>query len=159
MKTKPIFIGVGGSIGNSVAIFAAAKNWLNQNGAEVLQVSSIHQSQPLGGVAQNIFSNAVWRIETDLGLEKLFSLLKECEIAHGRNLNAPRWSDRELDLDILMFGTESARTITSEQQEIIIPHQSIAVRDFVLKPWIEIVDENFEIPLLGSIKNLLEDLK
>jgi 7,8-dihydro-6-hydroxymethylpterin-pyrophosphokinase len=58
-----------------------------------------------------------------------------------------------------MFGTKSYRIVTADQHEIIIPHQSINAREFVLKPWADIVDDNFEIPTLGSIKNLLEDLK
>jgi 2-amino-4-hydroxy-6-hydroxymethyldihydropteridine diphosphokinase len=177
---KHIFISIGSSIGKSTEIFASAETWLNKKEIHILNKSAIHQTKPFGGVAQNIFSNAVWEIQlkntlsqsthpkTDR-LKYLFDILKECEVAHGRDLSAPRWSDRELDLDILMMGDligtfkydEHIHHNKEEKQttELTLPHTEIAKRDFVLIPWAEIVPTNFIIPKFGSLKNLIEDLK
>lgn len=199
--TSPIFMALGSSIGNADEIFASAEQFLDKRGITVIQKSSIHQTKPFGGVAQNIFSNAVWEIQiagnkkpiietkastitsdqiqgkmlldSELSLENqikhLFTILKQCEVTHGRDLNASRWSDRELDLDILMMGDvvgnftcfiEDVRAYDHVPlQKIQLPHPGIPERDFVLKPWTEIIPTDFIIPTFGSIKKLLEDLK
>lgn len=162
---QAIFIGIGCSIGNATAIFNSAESWLKNQEIAVIKKSSIHQTQPFGSVAKNIFSNAVWEITTKLSPQALFKRLKKCEVFHGRDLNAPHWSDRELDLDILMIGSTIKTFYTNKdrlhtkEQTIIIPHAGIPNRDFVLKPWKEIVPSDFIIPKFGSLKNLLEDLK
>jgi 2-amino-4-hydroxy-6-hydroxymethyldihydropteridine diphosphokinase len=147
-----IFIGVGSSIGNAKQIFADAEAFLKSKAITVVRKATILKNPAFGGVAQNEFSNSVWEIKIpkDMTPEKLLKTLKEAESNAGRNFNAPRWSDRELDLDILLFHDQVIETET-----LSIPHPGIPCRDFVLTPLTELVDETFEIPTLGAIKDFI----
>ncbi len=166
-----IFLGVGSSIGNAEAIFASAEAWLEARGVKVIKKSQNLKNPPVGGVATNEFTNAVWHaqfLETSwekvnwcllprsrrlrLKAYKLLKLLKKCEAIHGRT-KSPRWSDRPLDLDILTF-----HELVINKTKLIIPHPEIANRSFVLRPWSELVDARFEIPNLGRIKDLISKL-
>lgn len=165
-----IFIALGSSIGNAPEIFASAETWLELSGVDVVKKSAILRNPPLGNVAKNEFSNAVWQInfpETTwekwnwvllprsrrkrLKAYKLLRLLQACEVAHGRQ-TAKRWADRMLDLDLLMFDD-----LVLKRPQLTIPHPEIAKRVFVLQPWAELVDDTFEIPTLGLLKDLLNE--
>lgn len=177
-KTYQAFIGLGSSIGNAVSIFDSAEVWLSQHGICIEQKSSLLRTKPFGGVAKNEFANAVWRVTLTEKTENqalhdlvryVFQQLKACEVVHGRDLSADRWSDRPLDLDILMIGDldrvfllediELFSGYTLKTPQISIPHVGIPDRDFVLRPWKEITSDDFVIPGYGSLKNLLEMLE
>ena len=162
-----IFVAIGSSIGNAAEIFERTENWLNNYGVYVLKKSKVLKNPPVGGVAQNDFHNAVWQVHFEpsrwdkinwvllpqsrkkrLLAYKLLRRLKQCEKAHGR-VKAERWSDRTLDLDILMFND-----LVMQRRSLTIPHCEIQNRAFVLQPWRELVDDNFEVPTLGLIKDL-----
>ncbi len=148
-----IFLGIGSSIGNAKQIFRDAEQFLGKNGISVLKKSNILKNPPFGGIAQNEFSNAVWEISVpnDMTPHTLLTLLKKAEQLAGRDFSDPRWSDRPLDIDILIWNEEIVDT-----PELTIPHPGMPKRDFVLKPLAELVDENFKIPTLGTLKSLLK---
>lgn len=149
-----IFIGVGSSIGDAEKIFREAAVFLAGRGVQVMKKSSTLKNPPLGGVAKNEFANAVWQIEVPEGMEpaRLLEILKQAEKNAGRDLAAPRWSDRELDLDILLWGEEIL-----DLPGLKIPHPEITKRDFVMKPLSELVDESFKIPTIGPLNSFLHD--
>lgn len=148
-----IFIGVGSSIGDAKQIFENAKKFLAEHAVRVTQQSQILKNPPVGGVAKNEFSNAVWEISVsgEMTPEALLEILKNCEEHCGRNLDAERWSDRILDLDLLIW-----HDTVIDTPDLQVPHPRIAERDFVLLPLAELVDKNFEIPTLGTLNSLLE---
>ena len=169
-----IFVALGSSIGDAEAIFFSAEQCLAKKDIQVLKKSKILQNEPYGGVAQNIFSNAVWQISFEYSLfekinwvllpnkrkkylksKKLLKILQSCEDFHERKRgkNVKRWDDRTLDLDILMFDDLVLNT-----KKLTIPHREIDKRVFVLQPWSEIVDENFKIPKFGVLKDCLAKL-
>lgn len=147
-----IFLGIGSSIGNAEELFHDAELFLAAHNITVLRKSGILRNPPFGGIAQNEFSNSVWEISVpkDMSPEVLLPILKQAEESAGRDFSAPRWSDRPLDLDILIWDEKIIHT-----PHLTIPHPGIAERDFVLKPLAELVDENFKIPTLGTLKNFL----
>ncbi len=131
-----IYIGVGSSIGNAEEIFDSAEKFLKKHGVWVIKKSSIYKNPPLGGVAKNEFSNGVWEIDflkktknLAYSAQRLLKILKKCEVVHKRDLSAEKWSDRTLDLDILIFDDLVLKT-----KKLTIPHPEIANREFVLKP-------------------------
>ncbi len=148
-----IFLGIGSSIGNAEQIFVAAEKFLHEHEITIVRKSSILKNPPFGGVAQNEFSNAVWEVSIPKGMtpHELLTLLKKAEDSAGRDFLAPRWSDRLLDLDILIFNNDIV-----ENEELSIPHPGIISRNFVLNPLAELVDESFEIPTLGTLKSFLK---
>ncbi len=144
-----IFLGLGSSIGNAEETFASAENFLKTHEVTVIQKSKIFKNPPIGGVAQNEFSNAVWEVGFSGTPEELLNILQKCEEKHGRPKEHTHWADRTLDLDILLWGNQIVQT-----KRLSIPHPEIPNRNFVLIPLSELVDETFEIPTFGALKSL-----
>ena len=166
-----IFIGVGSSIGKASVLFAEAEKELLEQGIKVIRKSKNLINPAQGGVAQNEFTNAVWEVtfsETQwekinwcllpqyrrkkLKAYKLLNALQTVESKAGRT-RKKRWEDRTLYLDILMF-----HELELSKQRLLLPHPMIPKRNFVLVPWQELVDKDFQIPKFGMIDTLIKSL-
>lgn len=73
---------------------------------EVLQVSKMIKTKPIGIVNQDDFMNGAVKIETELDFLALNVLLKKIEGQLGRNRSAKKFGPRNIDLDILIFNNE-----------------------------------------------------
>jgi 2-amino-4-hydroxy-6-hydroxymethyldihydropteridine diphosphokinase/dihydropteroate synthase len=74
------------------------------------------------------FLNLVITGETSLSPQELLKTLKQIESDLGRDLNAPRWSPRIIDIDILFYGDEKY-----QDDSLIIPHPEYQNRPFLQK--------------------------
>ena len=83
---------------------------------------------PAVGFAGDDFFNMVVRIRTNLTVEDLHQWLHELEDRHQRDRSQPRFSDRTLDVDILLYG-ERIQT-----KGIVLPRGEITRYAHVLKP-------------------------
>ena len=72
-----------------------------------------------------------WQVETTLSPFELLHHLKEIEHTLGRQKTVEK-GPRNIDLDILLYGTEIVQT-----ERLTIPHVSILEREFVLRPLCE----------------------
>lgn len=70
---------------------------------EPFELSPIYETQAVGFSGAN-FWNLVAGIQTELALEVLKPVLRSIEYAVGRPEEAPKWADRCIDIDILMYG-------------------------------------------------------
>ncbi len=127
------YVALGSSLGDANKYFENTEKSLIDAGIRIIKKSSLIQTPPIGGVAKNIFTNAVWRIETDKSPRKLLELLQQIENENGR-IREKKWDDRTLDLDILLFGS----TIVNEP-DLVIPHPEMEKRDFVMGPLSEVM--------------------
>ena len=93
------------------------------------------------------YLNAVVLAETALTALGLLDELNRIESDHGR-VRAERWGDRTLDLDLLLFGDEIART-----DRLTLPHPRAAERSFVIVPWLQ-ADPEAVLPGYGRIDGL-----
>ena len=103
--------------------------------ADVLRVSSLYETEPVGGPVQDRYLNAVAIIETDATPEELLVALQATEAAHGRGREV-RWGPRTLDLDIVATDGEPVTT-----GSLVIPHPRSGQRRFVLEPLAELWPE------------------
>jgi len=74
------------------------------------------------------FLNMVVRIHTNLTVDDLHQWLHELEDRHQRNREQPKFSDRTLDVDILLYG-ERVQT-----EAVVLPRGEITRYAHVLKP-------------------------
>ena len=79
--------------------------------------------------------------------EKLLVELQAIEKVLGRK-KTERWGNRNIDIDIIKYGNINFRS-----KDLVIPHPEAAKRSFVIVPWF-MMDENAELPGVGSIENL-----
>lgn len=119
-------------------------------GCQVLAVSSLYLSQPLGPADQPAYINAVALLATRLGPHDLLLALQGIEEAHGRCRLGPRWGPRILDLDILLYGD----SIIAEP-DLRVPHPEMVHRAFVLAPLADLAPPNLHIPGRGRLDSLL----
>ncbi|KAB2953082.1 2-amino-4-hydroxy-6-hydroxymethyldihydropteridine diphosphokinase [Heliorestis acidaminivorans] len=147
------YIGLGSNLGNKEENLQKALECLNDGPSLSLRdYSAFYLTQPVGFTEQDAFLNAVAEVETWLTPEELLRFLQEIENKLGR-LRKERWGPRTLDLDLLNYGNE---TIISEK--LIVPHERMYERAFVLVPFHEIAPHWIH-PSGLSTKQYLEQLE
>ena len=77
---------------------------------EVLEVSTMIKTKPIGITDQDDFTNGAVKIKTDLDFENLNVVLKEIEDQLGRDRSTPKFGPRNIDLDILVFNDKVTDT-------------------------------------------------
>ncbi len=97
-----------------------------------LSLSSVYETEPVGGPPQGRYLNCVARLETDLTPEELLARAMALEEAAGRVRTAPN-GPRTLDVDLLVVGDE-----TRDTASLTLPHPRMVERAFVLAPLEEV---------------------
>ncbi len=124
-------ISLGANIGNPEEQMQLAIAMLRE-ATEVVAISSIYTTKPVGGPEQPDYLNAICIAESDLPAADLLALLQGIEKTLGRE-RLERWGPRTIDLDLIQYGT-----ILSSAEELELPHPRAHERKFVLEPWFEI---------------------
>lgn len=104
--------------------------------SRVVAVSSFYRTPPLGPQDQPDYLNAAVALETSLAPEALLNHTQRIELDQGRVRKAERWGPRTLDLDIMLFGSETIAT-----PRLTVPHYDMKNRGFMLWPLFEIAPE------------------
>jgi len=144
-------ISLGANIGNPEEQMQLAIAMLCE-ATDVVALSSIYTTKPVGGPEQPNYLNAICITESDLPAADLLALLHGIEKTLGRE-RIERWGPRTIDLDLIQYGT-----ILSSAQELELPHPRAHERKFVLEPWFEIEPDAILLTH-GKISELLEQLQ
>ena len=118
---------------------------------EIISVSSLYESKPIGFEDQPNFINAVVKARTCLCPFGLLKFLQNIERDHEREREIT-WGPRTLDLDILMY-----ENVKIETRNLSIPHPRMFKRAFVMFPLREI-DPELSIFNSQNIGEILEKL-
>jgi len=146
-----VFLGLGSNKGDRLKFLTDTVNEFKKNPElDIIKSSSIYETEPWGNKTWNKFLNSVIEIETELKPLELLQELKLIEKELGRVNNA-KWSDREIDIDILFYGSDIVHN-----QALNIPHREVENRRFVLVPLKEIAPGFIHPVLNKSILELLE---
>ena len=73
---------------------------------EIIQISKMIQTKPIGIAEQADYTNGAVRIRTEMKLETLSLLLKKLEDRMGRDRSQPKFGPRNIDLDILIWNNK-----------------------------------------------------
>ena len=134
MAKARVYIGLGANLNQPVQQLQQAIEALQQlPDSELIAVSSLYGSKPMGPQDQPDYVNAVAALDTALEAEALLDALQQIEQLHGRQRKAERWGPRTLDLDILLFGHDIIQT-----ERLTVPHYGMKQREFVLYPLAEL---------------------
>jgi 2-amino-4-hydroxy-6-hydroxymethyldihydropteridine diphosphokinase len=149
------YVGVGSNLGRRRQTIAASLDLLRaEPGIEVVAVSSLQETDPVGQEDQPRFLNGAAALETELSPRELLERLLEIERRLGRvRGEGPRFGPRTIDLDLLLYGAE-----TVEEPGLVVPHPRLAERRFALEPLAEL-DPGLEVPGHGPIRALLAGLE
>lgn len=130
------YIGLGSNLADPAAQLRSALARLEEiPQTRLVGCSSFYTSAPIGPGEQPDYVNAVACLDTGLAAETLLDVLQAIENLHGRE-RILRWGARTLDLDILLFGSE-----TLNSARLCIPHPRMAERNFVLEPLAELAPD------------------
>jgi len=130
------YLGLGSNLGNRKAYMDTAREHLQElPRTEILKVSSLYETSPVGKRDQAWFLNAVIKLRTFLPAETLLDLLLALEERMGR-VREERWGPRVIDLDLLLYGDLKIST-----SRLTLPHPRLTERLFVLIPLAEIEPE------------------
>ncbi|MEZ5559420.1 MAG: 2-amino-4-hydroxy-6-hydroxymethyldihydropteridine diphosphokinase [Pseudomonadales bacterium] len=127
-----VLIGVGSNRGDTVATVIEAMRRLAAFASGPVRRSSLWRTSPVDcPPGSPDFINAAAAFEPRPGLtpEALLRGLKTLEAEYGREIQPVRNAPRELDLDLLVFGTE-----TRDEPDFVLPHPRAVNRLFVLAP-------------------------
>lgn len=149
---RQAFIGIGANLGDRHATIAGAVARLRSHaGIASLELSPVHETEPVGPAGQPKFLNAVIGLETTLSPEALLDVLLETERAFGR-VRRERWGPRTLDLDLLAYEDETRAT-----PALSLPHPRMLQRSFVTVPLRELIaSPRFQRPCWLELREQLD---
>lgn len=144
------FIGLGSNSGDKLANLKKAIEGLGKiQGTKVVTVSSLYKTEPVGGVEQDWFVNAVAEVETGLTPRELLNKLLYIEKDLGR-VRDIKWGPRVIDLDIILYDD-----LVMDEEGLSIPHPYLHKRGFVLVPLAEIAPKVIHPRLRKSVSELM----
>ena len=133
LVTRRAYLSLGSNIGDRARHLA--EGLVVVAAGDPYRVSSVYETEPVGGVVQDDFWNLVVELTTSAGPRELLERCQEAEASRGRERDV-RWGPRTLDADVLLVGD-----LTSDDPEILIPHPHLYERNFVLAPLRELAPD------------------
>lgn len=128
------YVGLGANLGDREATIRAALATLaEEDGIEVVAVSSLRETEPVGVGAQPRYLNGVAELNTSLRPRALLDCLLATEQRFGRVRVPGEHGPRTLDLDLLLYGDEQI-----DEPGLTVPHPRLHEREFVLEPLAEL---------------------
>jgi 2-amino-4-hydroxy-6-hydroxymethyldihydropteridine diphosphokinase len=123
------YLGLGSNLGDRRQHLAEAVRRLHAGPAlQVVKISSVYESSPVGVTAQPDFLNLVVQIETTHAPHELLAECLRIETDLGR-VRRERWGPRTIDIDVLFYGDERIN-----DESLAVPHPRMHERSFVLAP-------------------------
>jgi 2-amino-4-hydroxy-6-hydroxymethyldihydropteridine diphosphokinase len=147
------FVGIGSNLGDREAHLRRAIQLLgDEDGIDVVAVSELRETEPVGPVEQGAFLNGAVQVATDLPPRELLERLLGIEQQLGR-VRVERYGPRTIDLDLLVYGD-----LIVEEPGLTVPHPRLHERRFALEPVAELAPD-LAVPGRGSISGLLAELE
>jgi len=130
------YIGLGANLGDREDNINRALHMLNEaDGIKISAVSPMYETAPWGKEDQPSFFNLAAQIETTLEPKQLLEVCMDIEKKLGR-VRSEKWGARIIDVDILVMDG-----IETDSDELVLPHQYITERAFVLVPLFDIAPD------------------
>ncbi len=127
------FLGLGSNLGDRLGYLQRGVDALHADRlTRVDAVSSVYETDPVGGPEQDPFCNLAVRVATRRSPRQLLALCHAVEEGQGRE-RTQRWGPRTLDVDILLYADRTVR-----RRALEIPHPRLEERAFALVPLIEV---------------------
>jgi 2-amino-4-hydroxy-6-hydroxymethyldihydropteridine diphosphokinase len=144
------YVGLGANLGDREGTLREAVDALAaEEGIEVVAVSTLCETAPVGVGGQPRFLNGAVALETSLGARELLDRLLAVEQRFGRVRVPDEHGPRTLDLDLLLFGDERI-----DEPGLTVPHPRLHERRFVLEPLGELAP-GLVVPGRGAVEALL----
>ncbi|HEY3579800.1 MAG TPA: 2-amino-4-hydroxy-6-hydroxymethyldihydropteridine diphosphokinase [Pyrinomonadaceae bacterium] len=147
------YVGMGSNLGDRARYLLLAVRGMLDAGLDVIRLSSVYETAPVGYADQPAFLNMVAELRgsTLPRPDQTLARLLRIEYALGRTRDVPQ-GPRTIDLDLLIFKEELSNT-----DFLTLPHPRLQARRFVLVPLNELVPNLVHPVLKKSVRELLEN--
>jgi len=145
------YVGVGANLGDREGTIRRALELLAaEDGIQLVAVSRLRETAPVGYAEQPPFLNGAAAVDTELAPRELLELLLAVERKLGRvRAEGPRYGPRAIDLDLLLYGDQVV-----DEPGLTVPHPRLAERRFALEPLHEL-DPDLRLPDGRAVRELL----
>ncbi|MFP5254668.1 MAG: 2-amino-4-hydroxy-6-hydroxymethyldihydropteridine diphosphokinase [Acidimicrobiia bacterium] len=142
------FLGMGSNLGDRAGHLRRAVAAL----ADVVAVSPVYETEPVGGPEQGAYLNLVVELDTALDARGLLAEGRRLEGAAGR-VREERWGPRTLDVDVLWVDGEQVA-----DHDLVVPHPRMRERRFVLAPLADLAPDLVSGADLAAATGVVERL-
>jgi 2-amino-4-hydroxy-6-hydroxymethyldihydropteridine diphosphokinase len=123
------YLALGSNLGDRLAHLQLAVDGVaGTEGVDLVAVSHVYETAPVGGPPQPAYLNAVVAIDTGLDPHALLALAQRIE-HDAQRVRAERWGPRTLDVDVLLYDD-----VRLTDPDLTLPHPRMWERGFVLAP-------------------------
>jgi 2-amino-4-hydroxy-6-hydroxymethyldihydropteridine diphosphokinase len=137
------FLGLGSNLGDRLGLLRRGVELLGAGG-DVAAVSSVYETEPVGGPEQGRFLNLVVELETKDPARRLLERCFELE-ADAARVRTVRFGPRTLDADVLYIDGERVANA-----DLVVPHPRMWERRFVLAPLAELAPDLVDAAALAA---------
>ena len=155
-RAKLVYLGISSNIGNKKINIEKTKFEIEKKGIKIESCSSFYETDSWPNNKFPKYFNIVLRAKTFLKPQDLLKKIKEIEILVGRKISLKNYP-RICDIDIIDYDQKNFK-INNKNQKLIIPHQKLHERNFVLLPLHEIAKNWLHPKKNKKISELLRDL-
>ena len=151
-----VYLGLGTNLGDKEQNLRDAVQKIEEQVGKIVSLSAFYVTAPWGFSSDNSFLNAAVCVETKLSPLEVLQETQMIEKELGRTQKSVNrmYSDRLIDIDLLLYEDLVLSVISASGVELTLPHPLMTERDFVMKPLAEIAP-GLVHPVLGkTIKEL-----
>lgn len=127
-ETIRAFLGLGSNLGDSRELLRRAVGDI----PELVAVSPVYETDPVGGPEQGVYLNIVVQLETHRSAHELLTLCHELE-TQAERVREVRWGPRTLDVDVLYIDG-----VVLDDADLTVPHPRAHERNFVMQPLLDL---------------------
>jgi 2-amino-4-hydroxy-6-hydroxymethyldihydropteridine diphosphokinase len=127
-KTVRAFLGLGSNLGDSRELLRRAVGDI----AELVAVSPVYETEPVGGPEQGVYLNVVVQLATRRSPYELLALCHDLETQADR-VREIRWGPRTLDVDVVYIDG-----VQMDDPDLTVPHPRAHERNFVIRPLLDL---------------------
>jgi 2-amino-4-hydroxy-6-hydroxymethyldihydropteridine diphosphokinase len=142
-KKQTAYLLTGSNMGHREALLQAAREWIEKDCGQLIQVSGLYATAAWGKEDQPAFLNQAIHIETSLSARQLLRHILKIEKKLGR-VREEKYGPRVIDIDILLYEDE-----IHNYPLLKLPHPELPNRRFALVPLNEIAAQKIH-PVSGK---------
>ena len=138
-----VYFSLGTNLGDKDQNLRIAIGKLEERVGKVISLSAFYATEPWGFTSENSFLNAALGMETNYLPLEILKITQEIEQEMGRMHKSVNgvYSDRVIDIDLLLCLNADGSSVVMDTPELVLPHPLMQERDFVMKPLREILEE------------------
>ncbi|WP_418698880.1 2-amino-4-hydroxy-6-hydroxymethyldihydropteridine diphosphokinase [Bacteroides sp.] len=152
-----IYFSLGTNLGNKEQNLRTAVQKIEERIGKAISLSAFYATAPWGFTSENTFLNAALCVETSLLPLDILEITKEIEREMGRTHKSAGgvYSDRPIDIDLLLAFRDDGTPVLLDTPELRLPHPLMHERDFVMRPLAEIAPDEVHPLFRKTIRELL----